>query len=613
MAGLFDTFTIAKRGLNVQQGAINTTSHNIANANTEGFSRQRAVSSTTRPFGGMSRFDTCTVGQVGTGAEISSIQRIRDSFIDYQVRNELGKSGNFEVQDKFLYQVESIFGEPSDSGIQQLLGEFFDSFQELSKTPEKSSARTVALQKASALANALNYTTTQLEKQVTDAQELLQMNIKDVNTLLDQINDLNKQIAGVCAVGQTPNDLMDSRDNLLDQLSSKFGITIDRKERETLDVKAEGFQSKNNPINNLVNSSPTDENYTRLSYVKSAEIKESSGNYTIELKYHTLGNLNSEPKTVTINCTNKEDAKTISDSLMQNRVLIADKNGDVTIRQKGAEITPPTDPKTYHYSQVTLNDGDTIKSDEIKTAIFKVYENDPDTNSVNDRQIKGEIAGNQGVQKNIKEYMVKLDQIASGLAYSVNAIQTGSSDGTNNNGYELVFTNGTNDDGITSKNITLNKNLLEDVSKLNCGSTSESGERAGERALAIASIRTLKMNMSSITDVKDRTSFFAEAGISFNGANNITLQGSKEGTSVAAYYKDVINTLGVQAEAASRNSINQDKILQDLKMQRLSVSGVSLDEEMTNLIQFQHAYSANAKIISTVDELLDVVINGLKR
>ncbi|GAA0077560.1 flagellar hook-associated protein FlgK [Clostridium sp. CTA-5] len=596
MAGLFDTFTIAKRGLNVQQGAINTTSHNIANANTQGFSRQRAVSSTTRPFGGMSRFDTCTVGQVGTGAEISSIQRIRDSFIDYQVRNEMGKSGNFKVQDKFLYQVESIFGEPSDSGIQQLLGEFFDSFQELSKTPEKSSARTVALQKASALADALNYTTTQLEKQVTDAQELLQMNVKDVNTLLDQINDLNKQISGVCAVGQTPNDLMDARDNLLDQLSSKFGITIDRKDKETIDVKAEGFQNKDNPINNLVNSSPTDEHYTRLSYVKSAEVvKDATGKPTgeITLKYYPLGNLNTEPKTISIKGDPK-DAQNTADSLMKNRVLITDKDGIVSDKD-GKEIT----------SMASF--------DDINKKIFKTYEYDGKTNSVDNKQVKGEIAGNQGVQGAIKGYMDKLDQIAAALSYSVNAIQTGSVDGTNNNGYELVFTNGVDEKGISAKNITLNKKILEDVSKLNCGSTSESGERAGERALAIASIRTLKMNMSSITDVTDRTSFFAKSGISFDGVKNVTLQGSKDGTSVAAYYKDVVNTLGVQAEAASRNSTNQDKILQDLQMQRLAVSGVSLDEEMTNLIQFQHAYSANAKIISTVDELLDVVINGLKR
>ncbi len=154
MAGLFDTFTVATRGINVQQGAINTTAHNIANANTVGYSRQRAVIETTRPFGGMSKFDSCGPGQIGTGAQITSIMRVRDSFIDYQVRNETSKLGNYQVTSDFLSQIEDVFGEPSDSGIQTLFSEFYSSFQELAKTPDKTSARTVALQKASALADA---------------------------------------------------------------------------------------------------------------------------------------------------------------------------------------------------------------------------------------------------------------------------------------------------------------------------------------------------------------------------------------------------------------------------------------------------------------------------
>ena len=112
-----------------------------------------------------------------------------------------------------------------------------------------------------------------MKKQSTDAQELLQTNVIDVNSYLDQINELNKQIAGVSAVGQTPNDLMDKRDNLLDKLSAKFGITVKRQDKEAIDLKAEGFQNPSNIINNLVNSNPTDENYTRFSYVKEATVK----------------------------------------------------------------------------------------------------------------------------------------------------------------------------------------------------------------------------------------------------------------------------------------------------------------------------------------------------
>lgn len=79
------------------------------------------------------------------------------------------------------------------------------------------------------------------------------------------------------------------------------------------------------------------------------------------------------------------------------------------------------------------------------------------------------------------------------------------------------------------------------------------------------------------------------------------------------YYKDIIDRLGVQSQEAQRMVENQSNLVMDIAMQRESISGVNLDEETINLVQFQHAYNANAKVISTVDELLDVVVNGLKR
>ncbi|MDK2830033.1 MAG: flagellar hook-associated protein 1, partial [Clostridium butyricum] len=93
----------------------------------------------------------------------------------------------------------------------------------------------------------------------------------------------------------------------------------------------------------------------------------------------------------------------------------------------------------------------------------------------------------------------------------------------------------------------------------------------------------------------------------------LNLNAGSDGSTIDSYYKTIINNLAVENQEASRQSDNQETILANLENQKASVSGVSLDEEMTNLIQFQHSYQANAKMISTIDELLDVVINGLKR
>ena len=239
MAGLFDTFTISKRGLSVQQGNINTTAHNIANASTVGYSRQRAVVETTRPFGGNGKWDNCSAGQVGTGAQITTIQRIRNEFIDYQYRDANSILGNSQVKSEFLSKIEDILGETSDTGIQGLMSEFYKSLQSLTSSSDKTDVKSVVLQNALALTDAINYTYNQLEKQLGNAQDLLGDNVSEINGYLDQINELNKQIARVTTMGQSPNDLMDSRDALLDELSSKFGFNIDKQALNAIDINSD--------------------------------------------------------------------------------------------------------------------------------------------------------------------------------------------------------------------------------------------------------------------------------------------------------------------------------------------------------------------------------------
>ncbi|OCA96813.1 flagellar hook-associated protein FlgK [Clostridium beijerinckii] len=624
MAGLLDTFTIARRGLTVQQGNINTSSHNISNIDTEGYSRQRAVSETTRPFGGMSRFDTTGAGQVGTGAEITSIQRIRDYFIDYQYRSASGDSGFYNQQNQTLSKVEDIFGEPSDTGIQELTSQFFSAFQEVSKTPDKSDVKTVAIKKAQALADAINYTYNQLEKANQDSQKLLESDVSDVNSYLNQINELNKEIRSVSAVGQTPNDLMDKRDNLVDKLSNKFGINLERKNLDTINLSSTEY-----PNSAFVKSDPNDTDYSRLSYIDTVTAAaDSSGNLTgdVTVKYYPLGNENSDLQTITIKTGSAADAKSLKDELTQCRILITDKDGKLTMKDSSNKEVEVGDGGTVSASQLT----------ELKTKIFQTYKYDTSSgtavNNVDNNHVKGDIAASQSVQETIQGYMDNLDRLAAALGYSVNALQVGSLDAANTNlsSSELVFvtydetnkTTTSTDKGITAKNIRINADLLADTSKLNCNTSSASGEGDGKRANAIANLNNIKMNFSNIaagTDLSkiDRKTFLTSVGMSgttgFSDSDCLKLNAGTTGSTVDSYYKSVINNIAVATQEAGRQQDTQEGILYDLQDQRSQVSGVSLDEETTNLIQYQHAYQANAKVISTIDELLDVVINGLKK
>lgn len=618
MAGLFDTFTVAKRGLSVQQGAINTTSHNIANANTVGYSRQRAVAQTTRPFGGTSKFDSVSVGQVGTGAEISSIMRIRDSFLDYQVRTESTNYGTVDVKNQYLYQIEDILNETTSTGVQGALSAFYNAFQELAKSPEKESNRTVALQQAAALADTLNSRYNQLENKKNDAQKELGEYVTEINDMLDQINELNKQISSVSSVGMTPNDLMDSRDYLIDQLSTKFGVKIDKQSYDTINLSV----TEDGKIGNLVSSKSTDTNYSRFSYVENATINKDTGN--LEITYSVLGDKNNQKK-IEIS-GDADELNTLRENLLEDRILVGDKDGIVNLK-------------------ANIADTDYIKEDAngtLKVTLDQFNSNDDNSSVIFNNVTKGEIAGNQQVQDDIQKYMDELDKFTASFAYAVNAIQTGSIEngksgieGLDDADAQLMFvvkgedgSISNSDTGITAKNITINTVLQKDTSLLNCGEKhvdDVSGDKDGTRALAIADLKNLKIDIGSLTaeDIADRESFFKDpttggtgtSGIKFSDGSNMNLSNDKggSGTKLDEYYKSIISDLATTSKAAQTAVTNQSTILQALDTQRLSVSGVSLDEEMTDLIQFQHSYQANAKMINTVDELLDVVINGLKR
>ena len=611
MSGLFSTFNIAKSGMNVQQQAINVTSHNIANSNTEGYSRQRAKIETTRPIGGTSRNSSIQAGQIGTGAQIQSIERIRDNFLDDQIRGESSLLGKYEIRNDYLYEVESIFNEPSDTGLSSLMGKFFDAFQELSKQPNSSNTRTVVAQQSQALAEALNSTYTKLEDLKSNTRDMIKNNVTEVNSILGQLDKINQEIISVSASGNSPNDLMDKRDLLLDDLSNKFGIQVDKKEFNGLNVKPSEVGSMT--YSTLVNSSPNGD-ALRFSYIDSVELDQNdTSQSTYIITYYKKGSMDSESNRQTLKVTGitKDQAKDI----LNSRILWSDMDGQAV----KADEKPISDGETINYSELML-----LKPES------------------------GSVSGLITVQEDIEGYMDQLNKLAKALAFSVNAIHSGVEDPLSSNSsiekdYLPFFVNkdiasyGKDktlnnleatlyaESEITAKNISINKEILEDVMKIKTKThdnlfsyTSENdidGDGDGARALAIAKLRNSLIRLQDINEsVITRGDMFDKTkGGSTLSNNGLDISNANSGMTMDSYFKDTVDRLGVQAQEAQRMVSNQELLLGSIEETRASVSGVSLDEEMANLIQFQHAYNANAKIISTVDELLEVIINGLKR
>ena len=612
MSGLFSTFNVAMRGMSAQQKAIDVTTHNISNANTEGYSRQRATMETTKPFGMPTMNNEMGPGQLGTGVQISSIVRIRDSFLDYQVRTENGTKGLYEGRQNFLTEIENIFNEPSDTGVSTLIGKVFDSWQELSKHPENSNARTVVAQQSKALTDELNNTYNQLVKLKDNSQDVIKQNVIDVNNMLDQINELNQQVISVKVGGNEPNDLMDKRDLLVDQLSAKFGITIDKKSLAGENLKSTDNVGGSDPTKDLylVKSNPNDK-VSRFSYVNSIIPKGGQklgepGAY--DVTYYKNGDMSSDKNKVTITMTlaSSDEYK----NLDQGRVLWADKEG-YAIDKDGNRIAGQefigTDPTIG--SALPAIDGAMGAATGTAIELFQPK--------------NGELSGYMSVQKDIDVYVDQLNKLAKGIALSINAVHSGTSDenAVSPEGI-LFFVNSDNsttagEKDINAGNISINEDILNDVMNINAGVGATPGATDGSRALAIAGLRDVRLDVQSISDTTDRKAFLTPpAGNSFSldpttGVDVVT--SSTGGMTVNSYFKDTVNRLAVQTQEAKRIVTNHEALLAGLDESRTSISGVSLDEEMANMIQYQHAYQANAKIISTVDELLDVVINGLKK
>lgn len=586
MSGLFGTLHVGKSGIFANQRSIDVTSHNIANANTEGYSRQRAELQTERPFCTPSMNNAAGAGQLGRGVNVADINRIRDTFLDYQVRIELGVQGKYAGRHKFLNEIENIFNEPSETGISTLLGNFFDGWQELSKQPHSSNARTVVAEQSKALTDELNHLYGQLHKLKDNAKTSIRQDLNDVNSILDQMERLNEEIIQVTAAGQKPNDLLDRRDLLLDKLSSKFGINIDKKGLNGIDVNTKGDAGAEPPTDKNFIQAVNPDDAVRLAYISSIEAKldasgkeivDASGKKTYTVTYYKNADMTDDKNKGTFEITLDENQYK---ELDRSRTLWTDKKGDILDKDGKVKNSPSFDD-------------------------LKIFA--PSTGNLN---------GYMSVQDDIDNQIEQLNKLARTLAYAVNAVHSQSEESTND---DLPFfvnkdENGT-EDKITAGNITVNKDILKDVMKIKVGRGENPGETDGTRALAIANIMDKLIAIQNLDLSKGRQEALNAIGGDWtqDEAEIWTIKGTTDGMTFGGYFKDMVDRLGVQTQEAKRMVKNQHSVLASFQQSRDAVSGVSLDEEMTNLIQFQHAYQANAKLISTVDELLDVVVNGLKR
>ncbi|RXJ02286.1 flagellar hook-associated protein FlgK [Anaerobacillus alkaliphilus] len=522
MRSTFHGLETARRALYTSQTALQTTGHNIANANTPGFSRQRVNLTTTTPWpgGGMDR--PAVPGQIGTGVQAGSIQRVREGFLDMQYRSETSKFGYWDTRHTALQKMEDIVNEPSENGLSNALDRFWTSLQDLSVHPEDSGARSVVRQRGVALAETFNYTSQSLMAIQRDLQKQIDVSVKEINSITSQLNAINLQIAKVEPHGYLPNDLYDQRDNLLDRLSQLVNIKVEP-------VRSGGIAS---------------------------EIAE--GKYTVKL----------------LDDHGRDLGITLVDGhrLTNNELAISydEETGLVDTVKFGPVGFDPKAPGNHQ----TLSFEDFHAVGKLKADI----------------EAHGYLEKN-GVEKGIYPKMLRdLDQMVytfvqefnrvHGEGWNLNDVQNGEK----GNPINFFSFDGINPTVDQVKGAAFHLRVSDDImlGGLNNIAASLRGFSGdGANALALATVK--------------------DSFLDFGGTT----------TTVQSFYQGVIGQMAVDTNEAARMVRTTDTLRISVDQRRESIKGVSLDEEMTNLIQFQHAYNAAARSITIVDEMLDRIINGM--
>jgi flagellar hook-associated protein 1 FlgK len=210
----------ALSGLRTAQQMLDISAHNIANASTPGYSRQRAQLVAAPPFSVPAFNRSGLPGQLGTGVQITSIARIRDAFLDVQVNEQVAASGYWTAREGTLSAVEAAFPEPSGSGLGSVLSRFWSAWEDVAADPGSTAARTAVLAEAQTLAARFTRDAGQLATLVADTDGQVRVAVGEINDLATRIAALNKQIQGIVVSGDHANDLEDQRDLLLEQLNA---------------------------------------------------------------------------------------------------------------------------------------------------------------------------------------------------------------------------------------------------------------------------------------------------------------------------------------------------------------------------------------------------------
>lgn len=625
---------LGKRSLQNFKTALEVTGHNINNVATKGYSRQRVVMRTfDKPLEQPSLNRAERAGQIGQGAEITTVERIRDQFIDSKIMMELGTDGYWKTKSDYLKQLEAIYNEPGNANLRNDLDTFWDSWQEMAANPAERGTRMVLVERADRINNSINQMFNQMNGMRNNLNNLVENKVKRINDISNSIRDLNVEIVKQQALGQSPNDLLDRRDLLVDELSSLANVDIKSVDPDETMIYIGGRALiQGNVVSELsvernINNEGMYDIYWKKDHV---QVQFEGGELKALMELRDVD---------TVDAINDLDtfAMNLADSVNEIH-----RSGFGLNQETGIDFftVTKTTPSVIGNFDIN-NDGQ-----EDSTIMFKVS----GINSVDSTSSIGSSGTLVFGNKSREGADVAIDYTAQmkvgELIDKINSSEANVSAYLDDKNRLVLKARGFDDYMRPSyfiKHIEDSGDFLVGIT----GVLNQSGAAGAYNWQTIDQVNQLAGDFRNFTVTPDRhpASAIAVNDIIRNDINYIAASkgidttgngfndkwnGIGDGSNALAianlktkeimvdskstfndFYTGSLAKIASRTETANAETEKQTVVMEYLEKLRQSVSGVNLDEEVAQMAMYQHGYNASARVVSVMDQLLDVVINRM--
>lgn len=621
MGSTFSGIELGKRSIMAHTDAISTAGHNISNANTEGYSRQRVQLKEFDPLYRPDLERPERAGMIGQGIDVQSITRIRDEMLDQRITAQQNQESYWDTRSKYYTMIEQIYNEPDEVSVRSNMDKFWESWQELSINPESQAARQAVVTRGESLSDSIKSKWENLMGVGSLINSDIDSTVKQINSYANQIAAVNSEIVRSRGVGDNPNDLLDRRDLLVDKLSKLANITTDRRDPDEFMVHLDGkVLVQGGVARNFDLVSLTDNNgYEKLVWADTREDASVSGGTLgalIELRDVDVRNEIQSLNTMTMNFSdlvndvhrNAYGANNVTGldfftqhSFVENVNGNFDRNGDGVLdhsyifRFTGTTTLNPQEQIGFEGVMTFSGPSGNVQvpyhpTDTVETVINRINDSNGEVKAYLDRNnnlvLKGTTAQNvenpDFVIRHVEDSGFFLTGYSGILAASGadGAYDFARADAVDSlAGAQFAVSPVLNPAGY----IEVNGVMKNDVKSVAAAFRDDSGNvnaGDGRAAVEIASIRNTKVMIGHERTLDD-------------------------------YFADSVTNVGLKGEQAENNLKSHMAIMNDLRTMRDSISGVNIDEELSDIIKFQHGYNAAAKFVTIWDSLIDTVINRL--